>query len=51
MPNQQTDIAGNCPGIELNSKSLNIVEKFCYLGNTIGARRDAFDSVISVSQC
>ena len=26
-----TDIVEDCPGIELNDQSLEIVEKFCYL--------------------
>ena len=29
--NQQVNIAEDCPGIELNGQSLEIVEKFCYL--------------------
>ena len=29
--NQQVNIAEDCPGIELNGPSLEIVEKFCYL--------------------
>ena len=33
--NQQTDIAGDFPGIELNGQSLEIVEKFCHLDDTI----------------
>ena len=37
---QQTDIAENCPGIE-------IVEKVCYLGDTIGARMGGFDIIIT----
>ena len=41
---QQTDIPENCPGIELNAQSLEMVETFCYLCDTIGARRGAFDS-------
>ena len=29
--NQQVNIAEDCPGIELNGQSLEIVEKFFYL--------------------
>ena len=32
--NQQRDIAVDFLGIELNRHSLEIVERFCYLGNT-----------------
>lgn len=31
--------------MELNGQSLEIVEKFCYLGDTIGAGGNAVDSV------
>ena len=34
---QQTVIAEDCLGIELNSQSLDIVEKF-YTGDTLGTR-------------
>lgn len=34
---QLTCIAEDCPVIELNNQYLEIVEKFCYLGNTIEA--------------
>ena len=47
--NQQTDIAEGTPGIESNGQSLEIVEEFYYPGNTIRARRDAVDSVITRS--
>ena len=47
--NQQTDIAEGSPGIESNGQSLEIVEEFYYPGNTIRARRDAVDSVITRS--
>ena len=40
-------MAEDCPGIQLNGHSLEIVEKFCYLSDTIGARGAAFDSVIT----
>ena len=33
--------------MELNSQSLEIVEKFCDLGDTIGARGNAVGSVIT----
>ena len=36
--NQQTNIAEDCPSIESNGQSLEIIEMFCYLGGTIGAR-------------
>ena len=39
--------AEDSPGIGLNSRSLEILEKFCYLGDIIGARGDAFDNVIT----
>ena len=45
--NQHTDIAGDCPAIELNGQSLEIVGNFCYLGSTIGATVGAVDSVIT----
>ena len=45
--NQQTDIAEDFRGMELNSQSLEIVEKFCDLGDTIGARGNAVGSVIT----
>ena len=35
---QQANIVKVYPGIELNGQSLEIVEKFCYLDGTIGAR-------------
>ena len=35
-PNQQTEEAEDFPGIELNDQSLEIVEKCCYHGDTIG---------------
>ena len=44
--NQQTDISVDSAGIELSGLSLEIVEKF-YLGDTIGARRSAFNTVIT----
>ena len=43
--NQQTDIAEGCPGTKLNGQSLEIVEQFCYLGDTTEARGGAFDIV------
>ena len=36
--------------IELNGQFLEIVEKFCYLGGTIGVRGSAFYSVITKDQ-
>ena len=45
--NHHTGIAEDFPGIELNGQSLKIVEKFCYLGGTTGARGGADDIVIT----
>ena len=45
--NQQTDRAKDSPCIKLNDQSLEIVEKFCYLGDTVGARRGQYDSIIT----
>ena len=36
--NKQIHIAEDCPGIEMNGQSLEIVEKFCSRGDTSGAR-------------
>ena len=36
-----------CPDIESNSPSLEIVEIYCYLGDTIGVKYGAADSVIT----
>ena len=33
---KSTDIAENCLSIQLNGQSLEIMEKFCYLVDTIG---------------
>ena len=44
---KSTDIAEDCPDIELNGQSDEIVEKVYYLGDTIGARAGTFDSVIT----
>ena len=38
MFRQQAGIKGVCSGKELNGQSLEIMEKFCYLGGTIGVR-------------
>ena len=43
---QQTDIAEDCPGIELNDQSQEILKKIYFLGDTISARRGAVHSVI-----
>ena len=43
--NQHTHLAGNCPGIELNGQSFEIVETF-HLGDTTETRVGAFDIVI-----
>ena len=45
--NQQTEIVEDFPGTELNDQSLEIVEKFCYLGTTIRASGFVVDSVIT----
>ena len=45
---QQIVIAGGCPSIELNDHSLEIVETFFYLGDSVGARGGAFDSTITI---
>lgn len=45
--NKQIDKAENCPDIELNSRSLEIMEKFCHLIDTIGARGCTGGSVIT----
>ena len=44
--NQQSHIA-DCLGIELNGHFQEIVEKFCYLGDTIRVKGGAFGSVIT----
>ena len=44
--NQQTDVAVDCPGIELNSQFLETMKKF-YLDGAIVARGGATDSVIT----
>ena len=36
--NQRTGIPDDSPGKGLNGQSLEIVEKFCYLGDTVGFR-------------
>ena len=48
--NQQTDIAEDCQDIELNGQSLEIVEKLCDVGHTLGITKGwviakVFDSV------
>ena len=45
--NQQTDVTVVCPGIELNDQSPETLQKFCYLGDTIGPRESAVDSIIT----
>lgn len=44
---QTADIADDCPSKKLNGHSLEIVEKCCYLGNTIGDNRGVVDCVIT----
>ena len=41
--NKQT--AEDCPGIELNGQSLEIVKTFCYLGDTKGASEGTVGNV------
>lgn len=43
--NQQTDIAEECTGVEVNDHSLENVEWFCYHGEMVGARAGVVDSV------
>ena len=43
--NHHAEIAENFPGIGLNGQSVKIVEKFCYLGGTVGARGVADDII------
>ena len=45
--NQQANIAEDFPNIKLNSQSLEFVEKFCYLGDTIETGWGALGSVIT----
>ena len=45
--NKQTDTTEDCRGIEFNGQFLEILGKFFYLGDTIGARGGAVDSVIT----
>ena len=40
------DIAGDCPGIELNTQSLELLEKFCYLSNIRGAGNGVVASIL-----
>ena len=47
MPKQQTRRTRRFPGIELNDQSFEITEKFCYLGDMIGARGCAVDSALT----
>ena len=44
--NQQEDRVEVCLKTKLNDQSLEIVERFCYLCNTIRGREDAVDNVI-----
>ena len=45
MSKQQTDTPEDCLGMGLNGQPLEIVETFCYLGDTVGARMGANDIV------
>ena len=45
---KQTDIAEDCPSIDLNGKSLKIFKKFCYLCDTKGASGSASDRVATM---
>ena len=40
-------VAEDSPGITLNGQSLEIVDKYCYLVDTKGVRRETVDSVIT----
>lgn len=44
---QQTDIAEVCPAIALNDQALEVLETFCYLGDTISARGGAVHIIIA----
>ena len=48
--NKQTDIAEDCPDIELNGQSFEIVEKFCYFGGTIGVRGEQLTVFLTAFQ-
>ena len=45
--NQQTCIAEDCLGTELDGQSLEIMENFCYFGDTVRARKSVLYSVIT----
>lgn len=38
---------GECPGIELQGRSLEFAEKVCYIGDTVGFRGGAIDSLLA----
>ena len=46
--NEQTGIAEDCPGIELNGHFLEVVEKLCYFGNTIAKGGAAVSAITRV---
>ena len=43
---EETDIPEECPGIQLNGQSLEIVEKFCYCSHEIRAKARAVTNAI-----
>ena len=47
MSEQLISITEDFPGIKLNEQPLEIVKKFCYLGDTKGGRAGANDSIIT----
>lgn len=44
---QQTDITEVCPAIALNDQALEVLETFCYLGDTMSARGGAVHIIIA----
>ena len=48
MPKKFSAILINCPDIELNDQSLEILEMSCYLGDKIGARGFAVGIIITL---
>ena len=35
LPEQEINTAKACPGVDLNRQFLEVVERFCYLGDTV----------------
>lgn len=44
---QEIDTVDQCLNVQSNGQSLEVVEMFCYLGDTIRARRGPVDSVLT----